>query len=194
MASLLFKFIVIGNSGVGKSCLLMQFLKGEFRDAHHMTIGVEFASKEIRINGQLIRVQIWDTAGTENFRSITRAYYKGVTAAMIVYDVTSRDSFNNVSFWVNELHENADSNVVKIIIGNKTDLEREVSTGEGRALANKAKCLFIETSAYSGNDVNTAFESLARAALEEGSVAGLRACAASQNLKSSQKKGSKTCC
>lgn len=194
MASLLFKFIVIGNSNVGKSCLLLRFYKGEFREAHQMTIGVEFVSKDIKVDNQSIHIQIWDTAGAENFRSITRAYYKGVTAALIVYDITSRDSFNSVSFWVNELQENADSNVVKIIVGNKADLQREVSEAEGRELANKAKCLFIETSAYSGSNVNSTFELLAKAALAQGSAGGFNHHETLNRIKSSRKKHSKSCC
>ena len=158
-----FKFIVIGDSGVGKSCLLLRFSDNRFRPDHDLTIGVEFGAKEIEVEGDTVHLQVWDTAGQESFRSITRAYYKGATAAILVYDVTRRSSFQSLSEWVQEVSNNAHSNIVTMLIANKADLEDKIiSTEEGYRFAQDNGFLFMETSAKTGMNVNEAFQTAAR--------------------------------
>merc|ERR1712224_729782 len=123
----LFKYIIIGDTGVGKSCLLLQFTDKRFRQDHDLTIGVEFGARFMTIENKPIKLQIWDTAGQEAFRSITRTYYRGATGALLVYDISRRDSFNHVSRWLNEAREYANPNMVIMLIGNKCDLHRRKS-------------------------------------------------------------------
>mmetsp|Transcript_28685 Transcript_28685/g.33124 ORF Transcript_28685/g.33124 Transcript_28685/m.33124 type:complete len:210 (-) Transcript_28685:42-671(-) len=153
-----FKYIVIGDSGVGKSCLLMQFTDKRFgqRDP---TIGVEFACKMITVDSTNIKLQVWDTAGQEAYGSITRSYYKAAAGALIVYDITRRKTFENVRKWLNEVREGGSSALQMLLVGNKTDLEsiREVSFSEGEALAREFKIGFMETSAKTAQNVDDAF-------------------------------------
>ncbi len=119
------KFIIIGDTCVGKSCLLLQFTDKRFQHVHDMTIGVEFGSRTIDLNNKLIKLQIWDTAGQESFRSITRSYYRGACAAILVYDITRRDTFAHLSRWLDEAKQNSNPNMVIMLIGNKKDLEHK---------------------------------------------------------------------
>ena len=161
----LFKYIIIGDSGVGKSCLLLQFTDKRFEPSHDLTIGVEFGARTIKIEDTPIKLQIWDTAGQESFRSITRSYYRGATGALLVYDVTRRDTFEHVSSWLEDAKDNANMAITILLIGNKTDLadKREVSTEEGEALAKENGLAFIETSAKTASNVEEAFMNTARA-------------------------------
>lgn len=135
----LFKTVLIGDSGVGKSNLLMRFTRNEFNIESKSTIGVEFATRNIVLDNKKIKAQIWDTAGQERYRAITSAYYRGAVGALIVYDITKQSSFDNVGRWLKELREHADSNIVIMLVGNKTDLLhlRAVSTEEAQAFAGK---------------------------------------------------------
>jgi Ras-related protein Rab-2A len=155
-----FKYIVVGPSGVGKSSLLLQFLEERFEQAHDMTIGVEFGAKTITINDHTIKVQIWDTAGQESFKSITRSYYHGAYGALLVYDITSRDSFKYLRGWLEDIHQNAGGELVIMLVGNKADLEesRQVTWEEGEQFAkeNGIDC-FVEASAKTGEKVNDLF-------------------------------------
>ena len=129
----IFKYIIVGESSVGKSCLLLQFLDNKFKDSHDLTIGVDFGSKIIRLDdGTNVKVQIWDTAGQESFRSITKSYYRGSICALLVYDITRRSTFENLARWLEDLRDVAYNKMVVMLIGNKDDLtaEREVSTEE----------------------------------------------------------------
>ena len=155
----LFKYIIIGDPSVGKSNLLMKFAHNKFTDEYQATIGVEFGAKNITFNNQIYRIQIWDTAGQENFRSITRAYYKNSVCAMVVYDITSRDSFNNVMSWIEDCKNQSPKTIFMILVGNKCDLEdkRQVSYEEGQDLAEKNELLFFETSAKDGINVEEVF-------------------------------------
>jgi Ras-related protein Rab-2A len=165
--SYLFKYIIIGDTGVGKSCLLLQFTDKRFRHDHDLTIGVEFGARQVNIDGKLIKLQIWDTAGQESFRSITRSYYRGATGALLVYDISRRDSFNHVSRWLNEAREFANPNMVIMLIGNKADMHRrEVSFEEGANFARKNGLVFQETSAKTAQNVEEAFVSTAQQVLE----------------------------
>lgn len=157
--SYVFKYIIVGDSAVGKSCLLLQFTDKRFKSTHDLTIGVEFGSRTVQINDKAIKLQIWDTAGQESFRSITRSYYRGSIGALLVYDITKRQSFENLQKWLEEMKENAYSKMTTILIGNKVDLEneRQVSFEEGQAFAKKHDLVFFETSAKSAHNVEKAF-------------------------------------
>eukprot|EP00927_Polykrikos_kofoidii_P010278 TRINITY_DN1434_c0_g1_i2.p1 TRINITY_DN1434_c0_g1~~TRINITY_DN1434_c0_g1_i2.p1 ORF type:complete len:217 (+),score=27.30 TRINITY_DN1434_c0_g1_i2:137-787(+) len=159
----LFKYIIIGDAGVGKSCLLLQFTDRRFRQEHDMTIGVEFGHRVVDIDNQKIKLQIWDTAGQEAFRSITRAYYRGATGALLVYDISRRNTFTNLAQWLTDARQNAQLNMVIILIGNKSDLEnRAVSFEEGAWFARQNGLFFSETSARTGENVVDAFLDTAR--------------------------------
>lgn len=157
--SYLFKYIVIGDTSVGKSCLLLQFLEKKFKFDHDTTIGVEFGSKIINVKDKQIKLQIWDTAGQERFRTITSSFYRGSNGIIMVYDVSNQESFDNIMKWLNEINKYATDDVVKLLVGNKCDLEsqREVSYKTGKALANELNVPFIETSAKDYKFVNQAF-------------------------------------
>ena len=122
---MIFKVVLIGDSGVGKSNILSRYLKDEFSIETKTTVGVEFGAKRIEINGTKIKAQIWDTAGQERYKSITNAYYKGSKGALVVYDITRKESFNNIDKWISELKKNADIDVSIVMIGNKCDLEND---------------------------------------------------------------------
>ena len=155
----LLKYIIIGDTSVGKSNLLLRFVHGQFKPGYQSTIGVEFGAKNVEIRNKTYRIQIWDTQGQENFRSITRNYYKNSACALVVYDITSRDSFNNVSIWIEDCRSQSNKAIFIILVGNKKDLEdkRQVSTDEGKELAEKYGLLFYETSAKTGENVNELF-------------------------------------
>jgi Ras-related protein Rab-2A len=135
--SYLFKFIIIGDTNVGKSCLLLQFTDQRFRQDHDLTIGVEFGAKIVDVDGKSVRLQIWDTAGQESFRSITRSYYRGAAGVILVFDVTRRDTFTNLSRWIDEAHTHTGTDATIVLVGNKTDLDkrRTVTTEEGANFA-----------------------------------------------------------
>ncbi|KAG6392394.1 hypothetical protein SASPL_146611 [Salvia splendens] len=156
----LFKIVLIGDSAVGKSNLLARFARDEFHPNSKSTIGVEFQTQKMTINGKEVKAQIWDTAGQERFRAVTSAYYRGAVGALLVYDISRRLTFDSVGRWLNELHTHSDMNVVTILVGNKSDLKeaREVTTAEGRALAEARDLFFIETSALDSSKVNAAFQ------------------------------------
>ena len=160
----LFKYIIIGDPSVGKSNLLMKFANNKFTEDYQSTIGVEFGAKNIRLNDQVYRIQIWDTAGQENFRSITRAYFKKCVCAMIVYDITSKESFEHIQNWIDDVHEQSPKTVLIVLIGNKIDLEerRVISTEEGNDFATQNGLIFMETSAKSGVGVKEIFEKTAQ--------------------------------
>ena len=159
---LLFKLILIGDSCVGKSNILLKYLKNEFDPNSRATVGVEFGTKNILINNKKIKIQIWDTAGEERYRSITSAYYKGAKGALIVYDITKKSSFNNIDKWISDLKLNGDKNICIIILGNKSDLsdKREVTKEEGIKKSEMFKTAFLETSALNGDNIGKAFEEL----------------------------------
>ncbi|XP_047334149.1 ras-related protein RABA1f-like [Impatiens glandulifera] len=155
----LFKLVLIGDSAVGKSNLLSRFTRNEFSLESKSTIGVEFATRTIRVDDKVIKAQIWDTAGQERYRAITSAYYRGAVGALLVYDVTRQVTFENVERWLKELRDHTDSNMVIMLVANKADLEhlRAVSTEEGQAFAERENTFFIETSALESRNVENAF-------------------------------------
>ena len=156
----LLKYIIIGDASVGKSNLLMKFTENKFNESYQATIGVEFGAKNLDINKKTYRIQIWDTAGQENFHSITRSYYKNSVCAMVVYDITSRKSFDNVLNWIEEVQNNSSKTILIVLVGNKIDLKenRDISFDEGKELANRNGIIFMETSAKTGEGVEEIFK------------------------------------
>ncbi|XP_078168330.1 ras-related protein RIC2 [Carex rostrata] len=155
----LFKVVLIGDSGVGKSNLLSRFTKNEFSLESKSTIGVEFATRSLNIDGKVIKAQIWDTAGQERYRAITSAYYRGAVGALLVYDVTRRQTFDNVERWLRELRDHTDPSIVVMLVGNKSDLRHLVAvpTDDGSAFAEKEALYFMETSALEAKNVDSSF-------------------------------------
>ena len=155
----LFKVLLIGNSGVGKSLLLLRFADDVFSENFMPTIGVDFKIRTIEVDGKTIKLQIWDTAGQERFKTITSSYYKGAHGIIVTYDVTDKESFKAIDNWMSEVEKHASDNVSKILVGNKCDLEesRQVSTDEGKELAEHFGIKFLETSAKQSNNVEEAF-------------------------------------
>ncbi|KAK9151354.1 hypothetical protein Syun_009663 [Stephania yunnanensis] len=160
----LFKIVLIGDSAVGKSNLLGRFARNEFHSNSKSTIGVEFQTQKMDIDGKEVKAQIWDTAGQERFRAVTSAYYRGAVGALVVYDISRRQTFESIGRWLNELHTHSDMNVVTILVGNKSDLRdaREVSADEGKALAEAQGLFFMETSALDSSNVASAFQTVVK--------------------------------
>ena len=158
----IFKVVLIGDSGVGKSNLLSRFTRNEFNLESKSTIGVEFATRSVQVDGKSIKAQIWDTAGQERYRAITTAYYRGAVGALVVYDIAKHLTFENVERWLKELKDHTDQKVVTMLVGNKSDLRhlRAVTTEEAKALADKFDLSFIETSALDSTNVETAFQNI----------------------------------
>ena len=154
------KFIIVGDSSVGKSNILLRFSRNTFDPGHQATLGIEFANKHLIYNNTDYLIQIWDTAGQENFRSVTRAYYKASAVAMVVYDITKEDSFLHIQNWLHDCKELAPRTVILVLIGNKTDLEdqRVVARERGENLAKENNMIFFETSALNGNCIEEAFK------------------------------------
>ena len=159
---LIFKIVLIGDSGVGKTNILSRYINNEFSLATQSTVGVEFGSKIIKKNGKVIKLQIWDTAGQERYKSITSAYYKGSKGAFVVYDITRKTTYDNIDKWIGELKTNGSEDVLIMLVGNKSDLEekREVITEEVEKKAQEQKLAFCETSALNGKNIEYAFENL----------------------------------
>ena len=153
------KFIIVGDSSVGKSNILLRFSRNIFDPGHQATLGIEFANKHVMYNNIDYLVQVWDTAGQENFRSVTRAYYKAAAVAMVVYDITNEESFEHIKQWIKDCKDLAPKSVQLVLIGNKSDLEdkRVIQIMRGIELAKENKMLFFETSALNGNGVEDAF-------------------------------------
>jgi len=155
------KVLIIGQSGVGKSSLLLRFTDDVFDPDQPATIGVDFKVKTLDVDGNLVKLAIWDTAGQERFRTLTPSYYRGAQGAILVYDVNSRPSFDRLEAWINELNNySTKSNIIKMLVGNKIDKDRVVSREEGLQFARRHTMLFIEASAKSKEGVQCAFEEL----------------------------------
>eukprot|EP01138_Halocafeteria_seosinensis_P010801 gb/GECG01011031.1/.p1 GENE.gb/GECG01011031.1/~~gb/GECG01011031.1/.p1 ORF type:complete len:203 (+),score=26.45 gb/GECG01011031.1/:1-609(+) len=159
----LFKLLIIGDSGVGKSCLLLRFADDTYTESYISTIGVDFKIKTIEVAEKVVKLQIWDTAGQERFRTITSSYYRGAHGIIIVYDITDRESFDNVKQWFNEIERYACANVNKLLVGNKCDLEskRQVDFEEAQAFADEHGIPFLETSAKDATNVEKSFVTMA---------------------------------
>ena len=157
---IMFKVVLVGDSFVGKTNIMSKYLKNEFHEDSKATVGVEFGSKKFNIEGHSIKAQIWDTAGQERYKAITSAYYKGAKGAFIVYDITRKNSFDSIDKWISDVTAVADKKISIVLIGNKSDLEdqRQVTKEQGEDKANKLEVAFLETSAFSGENLEKAFE------------------------------------
>lgn len=163
----LFKLLVIGEAGVGKTCILLRYTSDSFTNNHLPTIGIDFKLKLIKIDGYDIKLQIWDTAGQERFRTITQSYYKGAQGIILAYDVTDPKSFKNITNWIRQIDSHAQKNVHKVLVGNKCDkADRKIKEEEGKQLAEENDMTYFETSAKTGQGINEAFEYLAKLILK----------------------------
>jgi len=160
----LFKLLLIGDSGVGKSCLLLRFADNTYTESYISTIGVDFKIRTIELDGKTVKLQIWDTAGQERFRTITSSYYRGAHGIIVVYDVTDIDSFNNVKQWLQEIDRYASENVNKLLVGNKSDLvnKKVVEFTAAKEFASSLGIPFLETSAKNATNVEDAFLTMAK--------------------------------
>ena len=160
----IFKYIIIGDMGVGKSCLLQQFTEKRFPEDQPHTIGIEFGTRVIEVHNKVIKLQIWDTAGQERFRAVTRSYYRGAAGAIMVYDITTRSSFNHLATWLTDARNHTNPCTVMMLIGNKLDMakQREVYFEGHDAFAKDNGLLYLEVSAKTGQNVEEAFLRTAR--------------------------------
>ncbi|XP_077404233.1 ras-related protein Rab-25-like [Vanacampus margaritifer] len=154
-----FKVVLIGESGVGKSNLLTRFTKNEFNSDSRTTIGVEFSTRTVQLDNCTIKMQVWDTAGLERYRAITSAYYRGAVGALLVYDISKHLTYESAERWLKELYDHADPHIVVMLVGNKRDLEdlRTVPAEEAKAFAENMGLMFMETSALESTNVEAAF-------------------------------------
>eukprot|EP01083_Nonionella_stella_P084985 235349_1 len=163
------KLLMIGDSGVGKSCLVLRFSNDEFTSSFITTIGIDFKIKTMEIDGKRVKLQLWDTAGQERFRTITNAYYRGAHGVLLVYDVTDEHSFMNMRGWMNNIEQHASDHIAKVIIGNKCDMmdDRVVPSDKGKALALEYNAPFYETSAKNNINVTKVFVDIARTVIKQ---------------------------
>ena len=166
---LLYKILLLGDSSVGKTCFLMRYADNTFQEIHMSTIGLDYKLKNVQLDdGKIVKIQIWDTAGQDRFRSITKNYYKGAHGIILIYDVTSRKTFENIQNWVTQIKEEVSEKVNIILVGNKIDDEnnRKVSSEEGKKMADQWGLDFFETSAKSGINIDTTFNDLVKKTVE----------------------------
>ncbi|CAN0301070.1 unnamed protein product [Ectocarpus sp. 12 AP-2014] len=193
------KLLMIGDSGVGKTCLLLRYANDSFSQTFITTIGIDFKIKNIDLDSKRIKLQIWDTAGQERFRTITTSYFRGAQGILLVYDVTDKKSFNSIRNWVAQIQQHADVAVNKILIGNKCDMDedREVSREEGAQLAAEYGIQFFETSAKNDINVEKGFITIAREVkdrlMADGPNPGSRA-SGNVNLNAQASKKKTGCC
>ena len=159
----LFKLLLIGDSGVGKTCILFRFADDQFNTSFISTIGIDFKIKTVEINGKRVKLQIWDTAGQERFHTITTSYYRGANGIMMCYDITNTKSFDNITKWLRNIADHASEDVLRILLGNKADMEekRMISTARGQEVAQQNGIKFYETSAKNNTNIEEAFITLA---------------------------------
>ena len=193
----LFKLLVVGESGVGKTCLLLQFCEGFITTNHLTTIGIDFKIKIISLEDKLIKLQIWDTAGQERFRTITKTYYRGAHGIILTYDVTDELSFKNIRNWVKQIEQNSQQGVSKILVGNKCDRDdRKISYEEGAKLASEFGMTFFETSAKNNLNVTETFTFLTKDILYKQIESGSSVTKGGNilDIKKKDEKGTKKCC
>ncbi|EGR34677.1 Ras family protein, putative [Ichthyophthirius multifiliis] len=190
------KFLVIGDSGVGKTCVLLNYCEGTFTNVHLTTIGIDYKLKQEEIDGKRVKLQIWDTAGQERFKTITVNYYKGAMGIVLAYSVTDPNSFKNIADWMKQINEHADANVKKIIIANKCDMkdDRKVSQKEGEELAEKYGVKYFETSAKDGQNIGEAFKSIAKQALDNIDISNMKGAGINVHGNNANNKKKDGCC
>jgi len=159
-----YKILILGDSGVGKTCLIFRFIEDIFSDSYISTIGIDCRSRIVNLDGKKVRLQIWDTAGQERFRTLTSAYFRGAMGIILVYDITTEDSFKHIAQWLQNIQDNASPDVCKVLVGNKLDCEDErvIDTERGNSISENAELEFFETSARTGEGVTEAFMAVAR--------------------------------
>ncbi|KAK9237102.1 ras family-domain-containing protein [Lipomyces kononenkoae] len=193
-----YKLVFLGEQSVGKTSLITRFMYDSFDSQYAATIGIDFLSKTMYLEDRTVRLQLWDTAGQERFRSLIPSYIRDSTVAVVVYDVTNRNSFINTSKWIDDVRAERGNDVIIVLVGNKTDLndKRQVTTEEGEKKAKEFKVMFIETSAKAGHNVKTLFRRIAQAlpgmenSMEETSQTNM----IDVNIDSSQKTPSEAAC
>ncbi|OIR58845.1 MAG: GTPase Rab1/YPT1, small G protein superfamily [Amphiamblys sp. WSBS2006] len=192
----LFKLLLIGNSSVGKSCLLLRFADDTYTENYVSTIGVDFKIRTVEMDGKTIKLQLWDTAGQERFQTITSSYYRGAHGIIIVYDVTDPDSFKSVEKWIHEADRYASDNVAKLIVGNKTDLfeKRAVESQTAKEFADARNIPLIETSAKNATNVENAFLEMAKQIKDRVGSSAQSGQAPGVSLASGGKIGTLWCC
>ena len=166
---ILYKILLLGDSSVGKTCFLMRYADNTFQEIHMSTIGLDYKLKNVQLDdGKMVKIQIWDTAGQDRFRSITKNYYKGAHGIILLYDVTSLKTFENVKNWVSQIKEEVSDKVIIILVGNKIDnvQNRKVTTEEGEKMAKECGIEFFETSAKSGENIDNTFNHLVKKTVE----------------------------
>ncbi|XP_075117982.1 ras-related protein Rab-37-like isoform X2 [Leptodactylus fuscus] len=192
---LTYKVMLLGDSGVGKTCFLIQFKDGAFLSGAFLaTVGIDFRNKVVSVDGLKVKLQIWDTAGQERFRSVTHAYYRDAQALLLLYDITSKTSFDNIRAWLTEVHEFAHQDVVVMLLGNKCDVAsgRVVRTEDGESLAKEYGIPFMETSAKTGINVELAFTAIARELKQRSASPDERKFQLNQYIESQKKRSG--CC
>jgi len=193
----LFKLVIIGDAGVGKSSLLLRFTEDNFSTNYISTIGVDFRFRTLNIKQKIVKLQIWDTAGQERFRTITSAYYRGADGVILVYDVTSDESFKHVEDWLEQVNKYASEDTAKLIVGNKADLikDKKVSSEDALQFGVKFGIDVIETSAKTADNVDKAFNRLGEKLIEtRGSTSEKKRDAGRVKLKHVKTGGGRKCC
>ena len=197
----LFKIMLIGDSGVGKSSLLSKYVRDEFDKSYISTIGVDFRIKTVKHKNKIVKLQIWDTAGQERFRTITASYYRGAHGIVVAFDLTNKESFENISSWLNEIDINSSGNNISlIIVGTKADLvsKRTVSQEVIKKFVSENKCIYVETSSLTGQNVEKAFDEMVANLINsrEGSLSEkkLKTSIELRPVKSIKKEGKNFCC
>ena len=192
------KIMLLGDSSVGKTSIIKRYCKNQYSNSFISTIGVDFETKYINIDGKIINIQIWDTAGQERYKILAQSYYKNSDGFVIVYDITSRISYDNIHKWIEQIKEYASEKIKNIIVANKCDLEnkRQISKEEGKELAEKYNFKFYETSALNGKNIDKAFDNLAKMIIDSGNLSSSTTRSASMLSKECHKnnKGKKKCC
>ena len=188
----IYKILLLGDSSVGKTCFLMRYTDNTFQDIHMSTIGLDYKLKNVQLeNGKMVKIQVWDTAGQDRFRSITKNYYKGAHGIILIYDVTEQKSFDNVKNWMAQIKEEVSERVSIVLVGNKIDDEdnRKISTEQGESMAKEYEIMFFECSAKTGQNIDEIFNNLVKKVVENFS----KSSDSGQKLKNKKKKG-KGCC